>query len=413
MNHKKKIVLFTQWFEPEPTFKGLLFARELQVKGFEVYVVTGFPNYPGGKIYPGYRIRLFQSEMLEGINIFRLPLYPSHDRSAFRRVLNYCSFCLSLTIFGIFFMPKVDAIYAYHPPLTVGIAAVLTKLFRRIPIIYDIQDLWPDTLLATNMITNVYFIRLIGFICHLVYRFADKIVVLSPGFKRLLVKRNVPCHKITVIFNWANESAHHLSKASSSALVPEPLLDLDDSFIILFAGNVGKAQSLSTVVKAASITLSKSVNVKWVIVGSGLEFDYIKSLIHDHKLTNVLILPRVPMIEITSYFDRADALLVHLRDDPLFEITIPSKIQAYMLAGKPLLAALSGDAASLVSEARCGLVVSPEDPSELAEAAIRLSQLPQDQLQVMSDNSKLFYTSRLSLTVGCEKFVELFNELIP
>ena len=156
-----RVLLMTQWFDPEPTFKGIVFARELVRQGFEVEVITGFPNYPGGKIYPGYKIRLVQKEQIEGVNVTRVPLYPSHDKSKIGRILNYVSFACSLMIYGLF-SKKADVIYAYHPPLTVGIAASIVGFFRRVPVVNDIQDMWPDTLSSTGMISNKRVITLVG-----------------------------------------------------------------------------------------------------------------------------------------------------------------------------------------------------------------------------------------------------------
>ena len=142
----RRILLITQWFDPEPTFKGIVFARELVRQGFEVEVLTGFPNYPSGKIYPGYQLRWLQRETIDGVQVTRVPLYPSHDNSAIRRVANYTSFAAAALVYGLFGAKRADVIYAYQPPLTVGVTAALLRLLRRIPVVYDIQDMWPDTL---------------------------------------------------------------------------------------------------------------------------------------------------------------------------------------------------------------------------------------------------------------------------
>ena len=140
-----RVLLLTQWFDPEPTFKGLVFARELVRQGFEVEVLTGFPNYPGGKLYPGYKLKCLQREHIDGVHITRVPLYPNHDQSALKRVLNYSSFAASALFYGLFVAKRADVIYAYHPPLTVGVVASIMRVFLRIPVVYDIQDMWPDT----------------------------------------------------------------------------------------------------------------------------------------------------------------------------------------------------------------------------------------------------------------------------
>ena len=157
----RRILLITQWFDPEPTFKGILFAKELVSRGFEVEVITGFPNYPGGTLYDGYRVKFIQKEVIDGVFVTRVPLFPSHDKSKLGRVFNYLSFAFSSFLYGLFFSKRADVIYAYHPPLTVGISALIIKLFRRVPVVLDIQDMWPDTLRTTGMISNS---RLLDFV---------------------------------------------------------------------------------------------------------------------------------------------------------------------------------------------------------------------------------------------------------
>ena len=158
----RRILLITQWFDPEPTFKGLLFAKELASRGFEVEVITGFPNYPGGILYDGFRIKLIQKEIIDDVLVTRVPLFPSHNKSKIGRAFNYLSFAFTSMIYGLFFSKQADVIYAYHPPLTVGISALVIKLFRRVPVVLDIQDIWPDSLKASGMITNSLLLNFIS-----------------------------------------------------------------------------------------------------------------------------------------------------------------------------------------------------------------------------------------------------------
>jgi colanic acid biosynthesis glycosyl transferase WcaI len=259
-----KILLLTQWFDPEPTFKGLVFARELVRQGFEVEVLTGFPNYPGGKVYPGYRIKLLQREVIDGVQVTRVPLYPNHDQSAIKRVLNYASFAASSLFYGLFMARRPDVIYAYHPPLTVGITAALLRLLRRVPVVYDIQDMWPDTLRATGMVNNHRALNAVAAVCRWVYRRVDRIVVLSPGFKRLLVRRGVLEAKVDVIYNWADEAGLAAPQGTLPASFPAA-----DKFRILFAGNMGKAQALDTVLDAAALLQTRGSRVCFVMLGGG------------------------------------------------------------------------------------------------------------------------------------------------
>jgi glycosyltransferase involved in cell wall biosynthesis len=400
-----KVVLLTQWFDPEPTFKGLTFARELVRKGFKVEVVTGFPNYPGGKVYDGYRVRLLQREVIDGVQITRLPLYPSHDGSALRRIANYVSFAASSLFYGLFMLKRPDVIYAYHPPLTVGVTASLLRLIRRIPVVYDIQDMWPDTLRATGMLNNERVLSIISRVCDWVYRQVDRIVVLSLGFRRLLIERGVPPEKLDVIYNWCDEAALQAAPVASPGSAP------DGQFRVVFAGNMGKAQALGTVVVAAELLSSERPEVRFMLVGSGIEVDGLKQLVAKKGLKNVVFIPRVPMNEVGPILASADALLVHLKDDPLFAITIPSKTQAYMAIGKPLLLAVRGDAAELVQHAACGVTAIPEDARSVADAAIRLADLSALERNEMGQRSRVFYERELALAVGAERFSAHFRGL--
>ena len=403
---KTRVLLLTQWFDPEPTFKGLVFARELVRQGFEVEVVTGFPNYPGGKVYPGYKIRWIQRERIDGVEVTRLPLYANHDQSAIKRVLNYVSFAASALFYGLFMAKRADVMYAYHPPLTVGVAASLIRLVRGIPLVYDIQDMWPDTLRASGMLNNPRALSLVGSVCDWVYRRVDQVVVLSPGFKRLLVQRGVPESKIEVVYNWADESALMTPTGTLSTNFPG-----DERFKIVFAGNMGKAQALDAVLQAAEILQGRGSRVCFVMLGGGVEVGRLKERKNELALDNVVFLPAVPMAEVGTVLSAADALFVHLRKDPLFEITIPSKTQAYMAVGRPLLMAVNGDTADLVTQCNSGLTAESENPLALADAAQRLADMPLDQLQAMGRRARQFYQERLSLAVGAGRFGEIFKVL--
>lgn len=401
-----RVLLLTQWFDPEPTFKGIVFARELVRQGFEVEVVTGFPNYPGGKIYPGYRIKLLQREMIDGVQVTRVPLYPDHGQSAIKRILNYVSFAASSLFYGLFMARRPDVIYAYHPPLTVGIAAGLLRLLRRVPVVYDIQDMWPDTLRATGMVNNARALSVVAAVCRWVYRRADHIVVLSPGFKRLLLERGVPEAKVEVIYNWADEDA----LAAPRGVVPTSFPQ-QGQFRVLFAGTMGKAQALDAVLDAAALLQTRDSRVCFVLLGGGVEVARLKQRAADLQLRNMVFLPPVPMSEVGALLNAADALLVHLRKDPLFEITIPSKTQAYMAVGRPLLMAVDGDAAELVAESGGGLVIESENAGALAKAAEAMAAMQADTLAAMGRQAQRYYRERLALKVGAAKFGAIFKQL--
>ena len=402
-----RILFITQWFDPEPTIKGLLFARELVERGFDVEVITGYPNYPGGVIYPGYRVRLLQREILDGVFVTRLPIYPSHNKSPVLRILNYVSFGMSSFLYGLFFARGFDVIYAYHPPLTVGVVAVLLRLLKRIPVVYDIQDMWPDTLRATGMIKNLTILKLIENICLWVYRNVDQIVVLSPGFKRLLVERGVPNAKIDVIYNWANEA---LLLNSIQRNKPS-IFEEKDKFYVAFAGNMGKAQNLDVVLDAANILKKSLPKVCFVMIGGGVELSSLKIRAQKLDLVNVVFIPAVPMSEVGAYIAGADILLVHLQKDPLFTITIPSKVQAYMSVGKAQIMALEGDAEDLIKASGGGVVVEPGNALALAEKISIMSKYSRKEMCDIGEKAKIFYDSSLSLDIGVSKFSEIFKRI--
>lgn len=395
------ILIVSQWFDPEPTFKGMLFARELQRQGHRVSVLTGFPNYPGGKVYPGYRIRAFQRETIDGISILRVALYPSHDGSAAKRALNYVSFALSASI-GALIVERPDVAYVYHPPATVALPALVLKVLRGVPYLYDVQDLWPDTLAATGMINSSAALSLVEKGMSIVYRTASRIAVLSPGFRTALERKGVPAGRLEVIANWADEAQIRVTAKADPPSAKWPA-GLEGKFVVTFAGNLGRAQALKTVLDAAEI-LVDTEDICFLLVGGGVEAGGLAREAEKRGLDNVVFLPRQPISEIGDFLARSDALLVHLRDDPLFEITIPSKTQAYLMAGRPILMGVKGDAAALVAEAGAGLAFEPENPVQLAEAVIMLRSFSPSRRRAMGAAGARYYSDELALTVGARRF---------
>ena len=403
-----KILILTQWFTPEPDFKGLPFAKELARRGHEVQVVTGFPNYPEGKLYAGYRIKLVQYEQIDGISVIRVPLYPSHDSSSIRRVLNYISFALCAAIMAPLLVKRADVVYAYHAPATIALPAMVLKLLRNIPFVYDINDLWPDSLAASNMLNNRFLLKGVELWCELTYRMANQIVVNAPGSKAKLVGRGVPESKVAVIYNWCAETQRAVTQ--NETVVGER--ELNGRFNFVFAGTMGKVQALDAVIDAAKIVYLHQPHIQFVFIGGGTEVERLKGRLTSEGIKNCLFLLRRPLAEIGAILELADVLLIHLQDKPLFEITLPSKTQAYMAAGRPILMAVRGDAADLVRTADAGVCCAPENPEELAQAALSFYAMPKSERERMGENGRKFYQRELSLKIGAEKFDQLFNKVI-
>jgi glycosyltransferase involved in cell wall biosynthesis len=396
-----RIMMLSQWFEPEPTFKGLVFAKELVRRGHQVEVLTGFPNYPGGKLYPGYRVRLWQRECIDGIAVLRVPLYPSHGRSVLGRIANYMSFAFSAAL-GSAFVARPDLVYVYHPPATIGLAALAAKMFYRIPIVYDIQDLWPDSVATSGMMGNRRILQMLHRWCQLIYRKSERIVVLSPGFKATLMERGVAEEKIEVIYNWSDERALGASDG------PPVVLGAPGEFTVLFAGTMGVAQALDTVLDAARLCMDAVPRARFVLIGGGIDRKRLERRAAELELTNLCFLPRQPGSEIGRYLSAADVLLVHLRKDPLYLITIPSKTQAYLAAGKPILMAVEGDAAALVQRSGAGFTCEPGSPERLAEAVAEMASFSAERLDEMGQAGRDFYLRELSLVEGVNRFERVF-----
>jgi len=396
-----RILFLTQWFQPEPTFKGLAFAKALQALGHDVEVLTGFPNYPGGKVYGGYRIRAVQREVMDGVPVTRGLLYPSHDQSAFRRILNYCSFAASSTLLALT-LRRPDVVYVYTPPMTAAAGAVALRLFRRVPFVVDVQDLWPDTLAATGMVRHGWMMRAVGAWTNFVFRRSSQVVVLSPGFKRTLEARGIG-RPITVIPNWAppeiTDQAQHL---------PAPAAR--DGFNVVFAGNMGHAQALGVVVETAKRLAREAPDVRFTLVGGGLGRDPLRTAAEAAGLDNISFPPARHPSEMGIVFADADALLVHLRDDPLFAITIPSKTQAYLAVGRPILMGARGDAAAVVEEAGAGFAFQPEDADALADAVLRLRALPAEARAAMGRAGAAYYAERMSFDAGVAAMDQVLRE---
>jgi len=404
-----RILFVAYYFEPEPNFfMGLPFAKALVERGHEVEVLTGFPNYPGGKVYEGYRIKALQRETLDGVPIIRVPLYPSHDRSALRRITSYVSFALSASTIGVAAVKQADVAYICQGPATIGLPGIVLRLLRGVPFVYDVKDFWPDGPMATGMVKHPFWGWAAGKWCQVIYKFAGKVAVCTPGYKQRLMERGVPEEKLEIIYNWCDES--QIRPAGKDPQLAKAL-GMAERFNVVFAGSIGKPQAMEAVIDAAGILASECPRVQIVLIGTGIEVDSLKQKTTGMGLKNVLFLERQPVSKIGAILSLADVLLVHLMDKPNYRITIPSKTQAYMAVGRPILMGVLGDAADLVTKAKAGLSCEPENPRSIAEAIRKFQAMPQEQLDAMGVNGKRFYGQELSFAIAMEKYERLFGSV--
>lgn len=386
-----RILYLTQWFEPEPAFKGAGFARALADAGHEVQVVTGFPNYPGGKLYRGYRIRPFARETIDGVRVHRLPLWPSHDKSTIGRIANYLSFFASALVYCLLRMRAYDIVYVYHPPLTPALAAALAGVFHRVPFVIDIQDLWPDTVAVSGM-GNPRIVAILNRLCRFVYNRAAHILCQSDGMAERLANRGIPRNKLTRIYNWSN----YRPGTEGEADVPnEFAVAFAGRFNIVYGGNIGQAQALEYLVEAAIRVQRDVPALRLHIVGQGIERDSIAALAASAPDTVRLYAP-VPRAVMDRIFERADILALHLKDDPLFDLTIPSKLQHYLSIGKPVLAGIGGEAAQLLRRSGAARVGPPADVAVMTQNLIALARMRNDERAVLETSGAAYYASKLS-----------------
>jgi colanic acid biosynthesis glycosyl transferase WcaI len=400
------ILIVKQLFYPEPTAKSLDFALELKKRGHNVTVLTSFPSYPLGRIYPDYRQKIKSIQQIDGINVIRVPIYPNHSRNGGKRILNYLSYAISASLIGAPLIKRADVAFIYQGAITVGIPAILFKLLFGIEFVYDINDLWPETLGASGMLKNHALLNFVEQWCLLNYSQASKITVCTPGFKKALIKKGIPASKIEIVSNWSRD------EVDQEGLIDTDQVFRSDRLNILYAGNLGLAQSLDVLIHAAAeLTKLGENKVQFIVMGDGVDKSRLIQLADMLKLRNVKFLPRVDSWEVKKYLQSADLLFVHLKKSELFEITIPSKILSYLRVGKPILLGLSGDAANLIDESGGGLVFEPENHIELVKCIKQYQDMEKLEKVKIGNRGRLFYEEYLTIEKSVNKIEAILRSV--
>jgi colanic acid biosynthesis glycosyl transferase WcaI len=404
-----KILLLTQLFQPEPNFlKGLAFVRELQARGHECEVLTGFPHYPYGKLYSGYRMRPMRQEVLEGVRVTRAAMFPSHDTSTFRRMLTYLSFAVSATLTGLlrYRRSRFDVIHVYQGPATLMLPGKILSLWTGAKLVLDVQDLWPDSVSVSNMVRSRALMRMLGVWVRWTYAAADSIIVLSHGYKEKIVRMGADPEKIHVIFNWSDET-----DGGTEASMPDKFhtLKQQGKSIVLYAGTMGRVQGLHSVLDAAALLQPLCGDIHFAFVGSGLDAAFLKGYAAERKLSNVSFFPRVEAPLMRSIFAGADVLLIHLKKDGLGSVGIPQKTQAYLAAGKPVIMAANGEAGELMKASNAAICCEPENPVQIADAVRRMFMKTREERQEMGANGVKFYRTMMSFDIGIKHVIETYE----
>jgi colanic acid biosynthesis glycosyl transferase WcaI len=402
-----KILILSQWYPPEPMKLLSDMAETLCDMGHSVTVLTGFPNWPAGKLYPGYSIKLKACEYMGNVPIVRLPLYPDHSRSSIRRMMNFASFMASASVLGTFSAPRPDIIHVIQPPTTCFPAWVLSRVWG-VPFTYEVQDMWPETLKATGMVHSEEVLSMVSSYCRWSYGKAAAIRVISPGFRADLIRKGVQPEKIHLIPNWVDTDFYSPQVPSSSL---GARLHMNGRFNILYAGTIGLAQGIETILQAAEL-VTHLPEVQFVLAGDGMDLHRLERAASDRKLENLKFLGRLPVDMMPAIYALADVLLVHLKDDPLFRMTIPHKTLTYLSAGKPIIAAIEGDVAELVSSAKAGLTCPSGNPEGLAQAVMRLYQMPAAARQKLGENGRLTACAEYSRDGMISQIVSMFESVL-
>lgn len=385
-----RIILLSQWFAPEPAARANALAAELSAKGHSVTVVTGFPNYPQGRLYPGYKMRPWSWEDHGKFRVLRLALYPDHSRSAVKRSLHYLSFWATSMALGPWLCGPADVVWAFT--MHVGLPSVWLRWLRRFPFVIDVADVWPETLSETGMVRPGLLTRAAGVYCRIVYRHASFVTVQSRGFRDNLLGKGVLAEKIVVVENMADGAIYHPQE-------PDPEFGREHGllgrFNIIFAGAMGLAQGLPTLIQAAS-QLRADADIQLVLVGEGACIDEAKAMARRLNLDNVRFVPHQPASAMPKFFAHAGALLVHLKRSPLFSITVPAKTQVYLASGKPVIMAVAGEGAALIERHGCGRTCPPEDPDALAAAIRDLRGMSPGQRAALGQAAHSLYLRRFT-----------------
>ena len=382
-----RILIVSQYFWPE-NFTINTVTRSLLEKGIDLEVLTGKPNYPQGNIFPRYRAWGCQRERYEGIAINRIPLL-ARGNSRWRLALNYISFILS----GLLFAPwmlrrkKYDVIFIYAPsPILQALPAIFVGRLKHCPVVLWVQDLWPESLSATGHVQNRWVLKLVELVVRFIYRHTDMILIQSKAFE-LPIRRLASA---TPIRHQANSVDAAFSGPPECA-IPVPVVDgLDSGFSVMFAGNIGKAQGVGIIVDV-SLLLKEYCDIHFVVLGDGSDREWMLNQAQQKGLNNLHLPGSFPVESMPGFMAKASALLVTLVDKEIFAATVPNKVQAYLAAGRPILASLNGEGARLVNQAGAGLTSPAEDAKALADIILQLYRLSPDERRKMGDNGHRFY----------------------
>lgn len=383
-----RIAFISQYFYPEP-FSNTSIARSMVKRGHDVSVLTAVPNYPKGIFYDGYSNREKRHEIWKGIEIERVRTYPRKNGKV-SLILNYLTFVIAGSWAALFLrMKKPDIVFVSQlSPVLMGIPAILLARRFKVPIVLWVQDIWPESAIFNLNLKSPLIVKPLTWISGWIYRQANYVLVQSAAFPPMITRFGIDESKIHIFPNTAPDSycPMEASEAPEQAkLVPQ------DGFLIMFAGNIGASQDFDTIIDTAKI-LKPSAEIQWIIIGDGRDFSRVKKRVETEGLSDLFhFLGRHPEHTMPYFFAHADALLVTLKKTPIYALTVPYKVQCYMACAKPIIAALDGEGARVIQEAKAGISAPSQAPKALAEAILSLIEQSDEARQKIGQNARSYF----------------------
>jgi glycosyltransferase involved in cell wall biosynthesis len=412
-----KILYVSQYYPPEmgaPAARASELAHHWALAGHDVSVLTGFPNHPTGVVPDQWRPRLRRlayREKVDGVTVYRTWLWPLPNRKAHERMRNYASFCLSAALRGLT-LPRPDVIIASSPQLLVGLSGWWLSFTRRVPLVFEVRDLWPESLVAVGAgQENSLLHTALSKIARFLYERANLIAVVTPAFKEHLIRRwRVPAGKIEVIENGVETD---LFKSADVQVAHAVRADLgaESRFMVCYVGTMGMAHGLETLLDAAATLQRENPKVLFLLVGEGAEKERIKALASSRQLANVKFLDQQPREKIPALISASDACLVLLKKTDVFKTVIPTKMLEFMSCERPVILAVDGQARQIVEEAGAGLVIEPENAASLAQAILQLSSNPELR-EVFGKKGRSYIVEKFSRSRTAERYIEVLSALI-
>lgn len=404
-----KVLVVSQYFMPE-TFIINELVLEMENLGHEVTVLTGKPNYPEGSIFKGYRRSGVQSEKYSNtINILRVPLRPRGKGGAVNLALNYLSFVFYASFLGLWLLRKrkFDVIFVFAvSPITAAIPAIILKFIKRTPLALWVLDLWPESLVVTKFVKNRFLLKMVELLVKVIYRCSDVILAQSVRFIQ-----PIKMHSGSTEVLYYPNSFKKLKNEGNPELPKEVQNLLNENFCVVFAGNIGKAQSVETIVKAATL-IEDLHNVKIVFVGSGSMLDWIQEQKTKHGIKNIECLGRFDIQYIPTIYAGSKALLLTLNSDDILQFTLPWKTQSYMAAAKPIVGAIDGEGARVIQESRCGFVGPAENANVLAENIRKISSLKEDELYHIGQNGFEYFEKNFEMVAQSKRLMDILSDKV-